>query len=64
MYARKSPKGGDLYTLEEPGGVVHEGTRDEIADQYSSIDRSLLPGGYKHHVKNSSGEYPDFVLPG
>jgi hypothetical protein len=64
MYVWKSQKVGDLYSLEEPGGAVHEGTRDEIADKYSSIDRRLLRGGYKHHVKNSSGEYPDFVLTG
>jgi TIR domain len=61
MYVRKSPKGGDLYTLEEPGGTVHEGTRDQIADLYSFIDRSLLRDGYKPHLKNTSGEYPDFA---
>jgi TIR domain len=62
MYVRKVHDRDDLFTLEEPNGPVHEGTREEIADKYSSIDRRLLRSGLKHHVRNSSGAYSDFNL--
>jgi hypothetical protein len=64
MYVRKVIDEADLFRLEEPGGTVHEGTREEIADKYSSIDRQLLRSGLKHHVLNSSSAYPDFTIGG
>ena len=64
MYVRKVINKADLFRLEEPGGTVHEGTREEIADKYSSIDRQLLRSGLTHHVRNSSSAYPDFTIGG
>jgi len=64
MYVRKVIDEADLFRLEEPGGRVHEGTREEIADKYSSIDRQLLRSGLTHHVRNSSSGYPDFDVCG
>jgi hypothetical protein len=64
MYVRKVIDEADLFRLEEPGGTVHEGTREEIADKYSSIDRQLLRSGLTHHVRNSSSAYPDFTISG
>jgi hypothetical protein len=54
----------DLFTLEEPNGPIQEGTREESANKYSSIDRRLLRSGLKHHVRNSSSAYADFVIGG
>lgn len=62
MYVRKVIDEADLFRLEGPGGTVHEGTREEIADKYSSIDRKLLRDGLAHHVRNSSSAYPDFTI--
>lgn len=64
MYVRKVIDETDLFRLQEPGGTVHEGTREEIADKYSSIDRRLLRSGLTHHVRNSSSSYPDFTIGG
>lgn len=64
MYVRKVTDEADLFRLEEPGGTVHEGTREEIADKYSSINRQLLRSGLTHHVRNSSSAYPDFTIGG
>jgi hypothetical protein len=64
MYVRKVTDEADLFRLEEPGGTAHEGTREEIADKYSSIDRQLLRSGLTHHVRNSSSAYPDFTIGG
>ena len=64
MYVRKVIDEADLFRLEEPGGTIHEGTREEISDKYSSIDRRLLRSGLTHHVRNSSGTYQDFNIGG
>jgi hypothetical protein len=64
MYARKVRDETDLFVLEEPNGPVYTGTREEIADKYSSTDRGLLRSGLTHHVRNSSSAYPDFVIGG
>lgn len=64
IYVRKVIDEADLFRLEEPGGTVHEGTREEIADKYSSIDRRLLRSGLTHHVRNSSSAYSDFTIGG
>jgi len=64
MYVRKVIGEADLFRLEEPGGTVHEGTREEIADKYSSIDRQLMRSGLTHHVRNSSSAYSDFTIGG
>jgi hypothetical protein len=64
MYVRKVINEADLFRLEEAGGTVHEGTRNEIADKYSSIDRHLLRNGLTHHVRNSSSAYSDFTIGG
>jgi hypothetical protein len=60
MYVRKVIGQTDLFRLEEPDGKVEEGTREDIANKYSSIDRRLLRSGLTHHVRNSSSAYPDF----
>jgi hypothetical protein len=64
MYVRRVINDADLFRLEEPGGTVHEGTREEIADKYSSIDRKLLRSGLTHRVRNSSSAFPDFTIGG
>jgi len=64
MYVRKVRDEADLFVLEEPNGPVHTGTREEIADKYSSTDRRLLGGGLTHHIRNSSSAYSDFNIGG
>ena len=64
MYVRKVIDNADLFRLEEPGGMVHEETREQIADRYSYMDRQLLRSGLTHHVRNSSSAYPDFAIGG
>jgi len=64
MYIRKVIDKADLFRLEEPGGTVHEGTREQLAGKFSSIDRHLLRRGLTHHVRNSSSAYPDFTIGG
>jgi hypothetical protein len=64
MYVRKVRDHDDLFTLEEIHGPVHEGTREEIAEKFSSIHGDLLRSGLKHEVSNSSSAYPDFTIGG
>jgi hypothetical protein len=62
MYVRKVRDREDLFTLDEIHGPVHEGTRAEIAEKYSSIHLNLLRSGLEHAVSNSSSAYPDFTV--
>jgi hypothetical protein len=62
LYVRKSASNEGQFTLEEPDGTVHEGSREEISGKYLTTDRKLRGGGLRRSSGMVSGEFPDFNL--
>jgi hypothetical protein len=63
LYIRTSSSCADVFTLEEPGGKVYEGSRDDIAVRYVVADARLRREGLKRSSAMNSGNYPEFNLP-
>ena len=63
LYIRKSPSNAGCFTLEEPDGVVQEGSVHEIAGKYITADIRLRQNGLRRSSVMGSSEYPDFSLP-
>lgn len=62
LYIRRSTSNADLFTLEEPGGTIHEDGRDGIAVKYVTADMKLRRDGLRRSSVMSSGDYPEFNL--
>jgi hypothetical protein len=63
LYIRRSPSNADRFTLEEPDGVIQEGSAHEIASKYITADMELRQNGLRRSSVMGSSEYPDFTLP-
>ena len=63
LYVRKSTKDDHRFTLEEPGGTIHEGGLDDIASKYQMADRKLRNSGLRPSSIMASGQYPQLNLP-
>ena len=62
LYIRKSASNEGQFTLVEPDGTVHEGSREEIAGKYLTTDLKLRGDGLRRSSVMGSGEFPDFNL--
>jgi len=63
LYIRTSASRADIFTLEEPDGTVHEGSKDDIAGRYVAADAKLHRNGLRKSSVMNSGKYPEFNLP-
>lgn len=63
LYIRTAPSNADRFTLEEPDGTIHEGTREEIAGKYVAGDAKLRRQGLRRSSAMNSGNFPEFNLP-
>jgi hypothetical protein len=63
LYIRTSASRADVYSLEEPDGTVHEGSKHEISAKYVAADAKLRREGLRRSSVMNSGNYPEFNLP-